>query len=119
MAPKNRQSVKKKSPPSWPRCFISVTQPYINNLLEDFNYLTKWIVDTLKFIEVVRAVFFSVLFQTTIILPNNKTGNHCPHKGISQDGSHVPEKMSLKNKSKHAANFTEVTVFNHKLKQFI
>lgn len=74
---------------------------------------------TLKCIKVVRAVFFSVLFQSTIILPNNKTGNHCPHKGISQDGSHVPEKMSLKNKRKHAANFTEVTIVNHKLKLFI
>lgn len=32
MAPKKRQSVKKKSPSSWCTCFISVTQPYINNL---------------------------------------------------------------------------------------
>lgn len=35
MAPKNRQSVKKKSPPSCPTCFISITQPYISNLTEE------------------------------------------------------------------------------------
>lgn len=33
MAPKNRQSVKKKSPASCPTCFISITQPYIINLM--------------------------------------------------------------------------------------
>lgn len=32
MAPKKRQSVKKKSPFSCFTCFISITQPYINNL---------------------------------------------------------------------------------------
>lgn len=32
MAPKKRQSVKKKSPSSCFTCFISITQPYINNL---------------------------------------------------------------------------------------
>ena len=35
MAPKNRQSVKKKSPASCPTCFISITQPYISNLTEE------------------------------------------------------------------------------------
>lgn len=41
MAPKNRQSVKKKSPFSCPTCFISVTQPYISNLREGRNILVN------------------------------------------------------------------------------
>lgn len=32
-----------------------------------------------------------------LVLPNNKTGNNCAQKSISQDGSHVPEKVPLKN----------------------
>lgn len=33
---------------------------------------------------------------TGLVLPNNKTGNNCAQKSISQDGSHVPEKVPLK-----------------------
>lgn len=33
-----------------------------------------------------------------VIIPNNKTGNDRPQKSIGQDGSHVAEKVSLKDK---------------------
>lgn len=43
-----------------------------------------------------------------IILPDDKTGNNCPQKGISQDGSHVTEKVSLKDKTiTHINDLTE------------
>ena len=32
MAPKKRQSVKKKSPPSWPTTFMKDTKPYMISL---------------------------------------------------------------------------------------
>lgn len=35
-----------------------------------------------------------------MFLPNQEAGNDSPHKGVSQDGSHIPEKMSLKDKIK-------------------
>lgn len=40
-----------------------------------------------------------------LFLPNDKTRNHCAEKGISQDRSHVTEKVSLKDKTiKHVNN---------------
>lgn len=47
-----------------------------------------------------------VLFY--FFLPDDKTGNNCPQKGISQDGSHVTEKVSLKDKTiTHINDLTE------------
>lgn len=37
----------------------------------------------------------------TLVLPNNKTGNNCAQKGVGQDGSHVTEKVPLKDKIKN------------------
>lgn len=37
--------------------------------------------------------------SVVLFLPNYKTGNNCPQKGISQDGSHVTEEVSLKDKT--------------------
>lgn len=42
-----------------------------------------------------------------LVLPNNKTGNNCAQKSISQDGSHVPEKVPLKDTIK-GNNFSYV-----------
>lgn len=41
-----------------------------------------------------------LLYATGLVLPNNKTGNNCAQKSISQDGSHVPEKVPLKDTTK-------------------
>lgn len=44
MAPKKRQSVKKKSPPSWPMTFMNDTKPYMISLEgnRDTNQLRRW-----------------------------------------------------------------------------
>lgn len=104
MAPKNRQSVKKKSPSSCPTRFISITQPYISNLKEGkqigaahnckqqrlychYGHLNA---------SVSGAYEHPPEGHCGILLPDNKTGNDCPQKSVSQDGSHVAEKVSLR-----------------------
>lgn len=111
MAPKNRQSVKKKSPFSCPTCFISITQPYISSLRRgQQSGLHSIIINASKHdgtrhmntaVPYVVAAVSSPRCQYKtwrVIIPNNKTGNDCPKKSIGQDGSHVAEKVSLKDK---------------------
>lgn len=89
MAPKNRQSVKKKSPPSWPIFFISITQPYINNLKYK-HFRTQVLVSE-------TAASWSTE-QKTVSWPNDETGHHSSHKSIGENGAQVPEEMPLKHR---------------------
>lgn len=88
MAPKNRQSVKKKSPSSCPTCFISVTQPYISNLREGRNVLVNdgdFTAGTADRMARLPPHMNSAKAQGGIFSPDNKTGNDCPQESISQD----------------------------------
>lgn len=61
MAPKNRQSVKKKSPSRWSICFISVTQPYINNLKKKAPHKTEFLNPHIRYKAAARVYYCMLL----------------------------------------------------------
>lgn len=58
-----------------------------------YGHLNTTVIDIHKYCSGIQCVVKCRIFS-----PNNETGNDCPQKSISQDGSHVAEKVSLKDK---------------------
>lgn len=87
MAPKKRQSVKKKSPLSCPTTFMKDTNPYMINLGGGDCHQRR--------LRGNEAVDEEERREEQERSPNNEAGNDGSHEGIGQDGADVSEEMSL------------------------
>lgn len=85
MAPKKRQSVKKKSPLSCPTTFMKDTKPYMISLGGEQDVINDG----------PQEMKSESRYQRQDDLPDNKAGYDRPQEGIGQDGADVSEEMSL------------------------
>lgn len=103
MAPKKRQSVKKKSPLSCPTTFMKDTNPYMINL--GGGDCDQRRVERNQGTGGRRRQRGGSHQQGCS--PDNKAGNDGSQEGVGQDGADVPEEMSLWGEDKRRQSQTE------------